>query len=129
MSNEFRISPSDEIVALLSNSRDLAVRQQITEARDVIRAAQIVAESFSFSDTDIFDRLSEAVISKPFDVVVVEFDNALRTVSDCLGEISSLPASGERTFLRERLENMEHFFNFIDESVFSMLYLLREQYK
>ena len=58
-----------------------------------------------------------------------EFDAALRTVSACLSEIKSLPASDETTFLRKRLANIQRFFNFIDKSVFSALFLMRNKFK
>jgi DNA-binding transcriptional regulator GbsR (MarR family) len=57
-----------------------------------------------------------------------EFDNALKTVSECLTEVTSLPTSEETKFLEERLENMQKFFSFIDQSVFSALYLLKSQF-
>ena len=58
-----------------------------------------------------------------------EFDGALRTVSECLAELKSLPASDETKFLKKRLANMQRFFNFIDKSVFSALYLMRAKFK
>lgn len=58
-----------------------------------------------------------------------EFDGALKTVSKCLEQISSAPASEESTFLRNRLEEMQAFFNFLDGSVSSMLYMLKSQYE
>ncbi|MBI5117296.1 hypothetical protein HZA56_12545 [Candidatus Poribacteria bacterium] len=54
-----------------------------------------------------------------------EFDSALKTVSECLTETQSLLGSEETEFLKQRLENMQNFFSFIDQSVFSTLYLLK----
>jgi len=71
-----RISPPEEIIGILCNSRDLAMSQRLTQARDVIRAAKIVAEDCGLDDGKIFDRLSESVMSKHFSVLPVEFDNA-----------------------------------------------------
>lgn len=74
--SEFRLSPPDEVIGLLHNSRDLAMAQHLREARDVIRAAKIVAESFSLVDDDLFERLDDAVISKPYHALHGEYDNA-----------------------------------------------------
>jgi len=78
---ELKITPAQEIIGLLFNSRELALAQHITEARDVIRAARIVANSFSLSDDDLFDRLGEAVISKPYYALPAEFDNAFNVIA------------------------------------------------
>ncbi|GAB4332677.1 MAG: hypothetical protein Kow0099_04460 [Candidatus Abyssubacteria bacterium] len=58
-----------------------------------------------------------------------EFDSALKTVSECLDRVGSLPKNAEAKFMKERLENMQHFFNFLDQSVFSLLYMLKGQYE
>ncbi len=55
-----------------------------------------------------------------------EFDSALKTVSQCLSEVGSLP-NDETAFLKGRLENMQNFFSFIDQSVFAALSLMKSQ--
>lgn len=58
-----------------------------------------------------------------------EFDNALKSVSECLGELKPLAASDETKFLKQRLTNMQRFFNFVDKSVFSALFLMKNKFK
>jgi len=58
-----------------------------------------------------------------------EFDNALRTVSECLKEALSFEGSERTDFVKQRLENMQDFFNLIDQTVFSILALLQNQSK
>jgi DNA-binding transcriptional regulator GbsR (MarR family) len=59
----------------------------------------------------------------------MEFDSALKTVSECLNELKALPASDETKFIERRLTNMQRFFGFIDKSVFSALHLMRNKFK
>lgn len=59
----------------------------------------------------------------------MEFDSALKTVSECLDEVKALPASDETKFMERRLTNMQRFFGFIDKSVFSALHLMRNKFK
>lgn len=59
----------------------------------------------------------------------MEFDSALKTVSECLNELKALPASDETKFMEKRLTNMQRFFGFIDKSVFSALHLMRNKFK
>ena len=73
-----RISPPEEVIGILCNSRDLAIGQQLTQARDVIRAASIVADDYHLNDGALFERLAECVMSKPCHVLPIEFDNAFR---------------------------------------------------
>ena len=58
-----------------------------------------------------------------------EFDNALKTVSECLDVVKSSPSSRETEFLKKRLTNMQRFFGFIDKSVFSVLHLFRSRFE
>lgn len=59
----------------------------------------------------------------------MEFDGALKTVSECLAEIKALGASDETKFLKQRLTNMQRFFNFIDKAVFSALHVLKNRFE
>jgi len=59
----------------------------------------------------------------------VEFDGALKTVSECLTEVKALDLSDETKFLKQRLTNMQRFFNFVDKAVFSALYALRNRFE
>jgi len=87
-SEEIKITPAQEVIGLLQNSRDLAMAQHITEARDVIKAARIVAKSFSLLNEELFDRLGEAVISKPYHALPAEYDNAYNAINARWKEIS-----------------------------------------
>jgi DNA-binding transcriptional regulator GbsR (MarR family) len=59
----------------------------------------------------------------------MEFDSALRTVSECLAEIKALGTSDETKFLKQRLTNMQRFFNFMDKAVFSTLHVLKNRFE
>lgn len=78
--SEEKITPPEEVIGLLMNSMDLAMDQHLTEARDVIRAARIVAESFSLDEEGLFERLNEAVVSKPHYAIPAEYDNAFSVI-------------------------------------------------
>lgn len=58
-----------------------------------------------------------------------EFDSALKTVSECLEDLKPLATSEETKFLKQRLTNVQRFFSFIDKSVFSALYLMKNKFK
>jgi hypothetical protein len=83
-----RISPPEEIIGILCNGRDLALSQRLTQARDVIRAARIVADDYGLNDGTVFDRLSESVMSKHFSIIPVEFDNAFAHIRSLWHKIS-----------------------------------------
>ena len=78
--SEKKITPPEEVIGLLQNSMELAMAQHLTEARDVIRAASIVAESFSLFEEGLFERLGEAVVSKPHYALPAEYDNAYMAI-------------------------------------------------
>jgi hypothetical protein len=83
-----RISPPEEVIGILCNSRDLAIGQQLTQARDVIRAASIVATDFHLNDGVLFERLSESVMSKPCHAIAIEFDNAFSEIRSLWNKIA-----------------------------------------
>lgn len=86
-SNERRISPPEEVIGILQNSLDLAMSQKLTEARDVIKAAQIVADDFGLDDGDTFKRLSESVMSKPYSVLPAYFNEAFMEIKSAWSKI------------------------------------------
>ena len=54
------------ILVLLANSLELALRQELGKARDVCRAAKIVADGMGIGPLHVFDELDEMILSKPW---------------------------------------------------------------
>jgi hypothetical protein len=74
------IPPKEEILALLSNCRDLAVSQNLTAARDALRATKIVSEGFGYDLGHVFMQLDEAILSKPVMALSDEFIRAAMVI-------------------------------------------------
>ena len=70
----------EHLLSLLTNCRDLAVGQQLAEARDVLRGARLVASGFGIDASVVFDQLDKAIISKPFYVLNEEFLRAAKVI-------------------------------------------------
>ncbi len=83
-----KISPPEEVIGILSNGYALAMGQQLTQARDVIRVAKIVADDYHLDSDVVFERLIESVMSKPYNVLPIEFDNAFREIRSLWKKIS-----------------------------------------
>jgi hypothetical protein len=72
------------IHALLANCLELALRQDLSKARDVCRAAKIVADGMGIGPLHVFDELHEMILSKPWRELREEFPRLvayLRVVS------------------------------------------------
>ena len=54
--------------------------QQLGDARDMLRAARLVAAGFGFDVDVVFDQLDEAIASKPFYVLNDEFIRAAMVI-------------------------------------------------
>jgi len=80
-SDSIRLDPKEEILALLSNSRDLAFHQKLTEARLVLVATKKIAHEFGLDCGELIDHLHSIVIAKPFPVVQEEFLRAAKKIS------------------------------------------------
>ena len=61
------------ILALLVNCLELALRQELGKARDVCRAAKIVADGMGIGPLHVFDELDQMILSKPWRELRVEF--------------------------------------------------------
>jgi NTP pyrophosphatase (non-canonical NTP hydrolase) len=79
-------SETEHILALLTNCRDLAVRQQISESRDVLRAVGIAAKGLGIDGEEIFKQLDDAIVSKPWQVLEEEFFRAAKAIKAIQGK-------------------------------------------
>ena len=55
-----------------------------------------------------------------------DFERMLKSVGECLEEIKSVKRGQETIFVKNRLEHMHHFFQFLDGIVFAVLKLARK---
>lgn len=76
-------TPYDHVLVLMANSLELAVGQQLGRARDVLRAAKIMADGLGFESQHIFVQLDEAIVAKPFTALKAEFAKAMDEVRKC----------------------------------------------
>ena len=73
-------TPYDHVLVLMANSLELAVGQQLGRARDVLRAAKIMADGLGFKPQYVFVQLDDDIITKPSAVLRAEFSKAMDEV-------------------------------------------------
>jgi len=75
--------------ALLANCLELALRQELTKARDVCRAAKIVADGMGVGPLHVFDELHEMILSKPWRELREDFPR-------CVAQLRTEPADAHK---------------------------------
>jgi len=72
-----RTEPSSRtkvLIELLRNSQELALHQLLQDARDVLRAAAKVSDSFGIELDGELDRMDEKIMSKPWRELAIDYD-------------------------------------------------------
>lgn len=73
-------TPYDHVLTMMANSLELAVGQQLDKARDVLRGARKMADGLGFKEDHIFTQLDDAIVTKPFAALKVEFKKGIDEV-------------------------------------------------